>query len=70
MQRCPWRSSGRKSGSSATIRSIPTLRQWKSDLDLAGIRDESVVKELPEDEQKACLDFWAEVDQLLKPASP
>ncbi len=42
------------------------LRQWKDDTDLAGIRDEALVKGLPEGEQKDCRALWAEVDALLK----
>jgi tetratricopeptide (TPR) repeat protein len=42
-----------------------TLRYWKEDRDLSGIRDEAALKALPEDEQKACRVLWAEVDALL-----
>jgi hypothetical protein len=42
-----------------------TLRHWKVDSDLAGIRDETALKALSEDEQKACRALWAEVDALL-----
>jgi hypothetical protein len=41
------------------------LRRWKIDLYLAGLRDESALAKLPEDEQKACRALWAEVDALL-----
>jgi tetratricopeptide (TPR) repeat protein len=41
------------------------LRHWKADTDLAGIRDETVIKTLSNDEQKACRALWAEVDTLL-----
>jgi eukaryotic-like serine/threonine-protein kinase len=42
------------------------LRHWKSDPDLAGIRDEPAVKALTEAEQVACRTLWTEVDELLK----
>src|SRR5262249_34049570 len=45
-----------------------TLRHWKADSDLAGIRDETATKALPEDERKACGALWAEVDELLTKA--
>jgi serine/threonine-protein kinase len=44
------------------------LQFWKVDRDLAGIRDETALKALPEDEQKACRTLWAEVDALLAKA--
>jgi serine/threonine-protein kinase len=47
-----------------------TLRHWKSDPDLAGIRDDVALKALPDDEQKACRALWAEVDKVLKMATP
>jgi Flp pilus assembly protein TadD len=43
-----------------------TLREWKSQADLAGIRDDTAVNRLAEDEQKACRVLWAEVDTLLR----
>jgi tetratricopeptide (TPR) repeat protein len=43
-----------------------TLRDWKSDPELAGIRDVLGVKSLPEDDQKACRALWADVDALLR----
>jgi hypothetical protein len=44
------------------------LQHWKADADLAGIRDETAIKSLPEAEQKACREMWAEVDALLAQA--
>ena len=41
------------------------LDHWKSDPDLAGIRNEAAVKSLPDDEQRACRALWAEVDRIL-----
>src|SRR5262249_55221268 len=40
------------------------LQHWKADIDLAGIRDETAIKALPDDEQKACRALWAKVDEL------
>jgi hypothetical protein len=45
-----------------------SLQRWKADTDLAGIRDETAIKALPDDEQKACRALWAEVDALLAKA--
>jgi len=44
------------------------LQHWKVDTDLAGIREESTLAKLPEDERKACRALWAEVEVLLKKA--
>jgi hypothetical protein len=45
-----------------------TLQHWKTDTDLAGIRDPDDLAKLPEAEQKACRALWAEVDALLTKA--
>jgi tetratricopeptide (TPR) repeat protein len=45
-----------------------SLRHWKVDSDLAGIRDATALKALPVDEQRACRALWAEVDELLAKA--
>jgi serine/threonine-protein kinase len=45
-----------------------TLQHWKTDTDLAGLRDATALKRLPEAEQKACGALWAEVDGLLAKA--
>jgi hypothetical protein len=47
---------------------VQTLEHWKSDTDLAGIRDAVALCKLPADEQKACRELWAEVDVLLAKA--
>jgi serine/threonine-protein kinase len=44
------------------------LQHWKADTDLAGIREETALQTLPEDERKACRALWAEVDALLAKA--
>ena len=46
-----------------------TLRHWKADPDLVGIRDEESLKSLGEDDHAACRALCAEVDQLLKPGA-
>jgi tetratricopeptide (TPR) repeat protein len=47
---------------------LQKLQHWKADTDLAGIRDETAIKALPDDEQKACRTLWAEVDAVLAKA--
>jgi serine/threonine-protein kinase len=42
-----------------------TLRHWKADADLAGLRDPAAIAALPPDEQAACRALWSEVDALL-----
>ena len=46
-----------------------TLR-WKTDPDLASIRDSEALKKLPEDEQKPWRTLWAAVETLLNPDDP
>jgi serine/threonine-protein kinase len=41
------------------------LLHWKSDPDLAGIRDATAIAALPADQQAACRALWSEVDALL-----
>jgi hypothetical protein len=42
-----------------------TLQHWKTDADLAGIRDEKEIAKLPEDERGAFRQLWNDVDGLL-----
>ena len=42
-----------------------TLEHWTDDLDLAGLRDQSALAEIPAPEQNACRALWAQVDALL-----
>jgi tetratricopeptide (TPR) repeat protein len=41
------------------------LQHWKADSALGGIRDETAIRALPDDEERACKALWAEVDALL-----
>jgi serine/threonine-protein kinase len=50
-------------------RVAPTLKHWKVDTDLAGIRDPKSLSKLPEAEQKSWRTLWADVDALLTRAS-
>jgi hypothetical protein len=45
-------------------RIAPTMKHWKEDADLAGIRDEMALSKLPEDERAALKMLWNDVDQL------
>jgi tetratricopeptide (TPR) repeat protein len=45
-----------------------TLLLWQQHLDLAGVRDEKALITLPQAEQKAWRQFWADVNALLKKA--
>jgi tetratricopeptide (TPR) repeat protein len=44
----------------------PTLRHWKEDSDLAGVRDGDALAKLPADERRAWEALWKDVDALLK----
>ncbi len=59
-----WTKQSQSASPEAKSRVSKTLEGWKTDTDLAGIRDETALKALPEDEQKACRALWAEVDAL------
>jgi tetratricopeptide (TPR) repeat protein len=41
------------------------LRRWKSDPDLASVRDRNAIEKLPADEQRAWEALWKDVDALL-----
>ena len=45
------------------------LERWRKDADLAGIRDQTELVKLPEDERKGWHALWADVDTLLKKAN-
>jgi serine/threonine protein kinase/Flp pilus assembly protein TadD len=53
----------------ARARAVQSLRHWKADTDLAGLRDEAELAKLPEADREACRALWAEVDALLRRAS-
>ena len=42
-----------------------TLKHWKEDADLAGIRDDAALAKLPQEERAACKQLWGDVDRLL-----
>ena len=44
------------------------LKHWKEDTDLAGIRDNAALSELPQEERAACQKLWSAVDRLLTKA--
>ena len=47
----------------------PTLKHWKADADLAGVRDEKELAKLPDEERGAFKQLWNDVDQLLTKAA-
>ena len=50
---------------------VKTLQHWKTDADLAGVRDADALAKLPEPERAEWLTLWADVDALLaKVAKP
>jgi hypothetical protein len=59
----------RESGPPQARESISrTLQHWKTDPDLAGLREPAALAKLPEAEQRAGRALWAEVDALLAKA--
>ena len=55
---------GGKSEPRARLRQV--LSHWQSDTDLSGLREEAALVKLPEAEQKACRQLWADVKKLLE----
>jgi tetratricopeptide (TPR) repeat protein/tRNA A-37 threonylcarbamoyl transferase component Bud32 len=49
---------------------LQTLRHWRKDPDLAGVRDQEALAKLPEAERKEWAKFWAEAAALLKKTGP
>jgi len=47
---------------------VQTLQPWRTDSDLAGIRDPGALARRPAEEQEAWRTLWADVDALLKKA--
>lgn len=45
------------------------LLQWRSDPDLASLREPAHLDKLPADERKDCVAMWTEVEQVLKRAT-
>src|SRR5262249_45826491 len=45
-----------------------TLQHWKADPDLAGLRDQANLDQLPGPERAACLALWPKVDATLRQA--
>jgi eukaryotic-like serine/threonine-protein kinase len=63
--RIRWIDAAEHSISSGAIRS--TVESWKSDPNLAGIRDEPRLANWPASEQEACRALWPEVERFLAP---
>src|ERR1700722_17128129 len=55
--------SGRQPGGAEQVRR--TLRHWKTDIDLSGVRDPASIRILPESEQVSYLNLWAHIDAIL-----
>jgi tetratricopeptide (TPR) repeat protein/tRNA A-37 threonylcarbamoyl transferase component Bud32 len=49
---------------------LETVNQWKTDADLAGVRDKDALAKLPEDECKQWQKLWTDVDALLRRGVP
>jgi serine/threonine protein kinase/tetratricopeptide (TPR) repeat protein len=48
-------------------RLVTRLRQWKTDADLASLRDPDEVGKLPDDERASLKGLWSDLDAALKP---
>jgi serine/threonine-protein kinase len=63
-----WKKQAEKGTVQARAAVQKTLRHWRNDTDLAGLRNKEALAKLPADEQKACTQLWADVATLLKKA--
>jgi serine/threonine protein kinase/Flp pilus assembly protein TadD len=59
---------GREPKQSGTV--AITMQHWKSDADLAGLRDQDCLAKLSESERLTCQKFWADVDALVARVKP
>jgi tetratricopeptide (TPR) repeat protein len=60
-----------RSGDAKVVQAVQgTLRHWREDSDLAGVRDAGALDQLPEAERAEWRKLWADVDALLQKASP
>jgi hypothetical protein len=54
-------------GDDKGVQAVPgTLRHWREDPDLAGVRDADALDKLPEGERGEWRKLWADVDALLQ----
>jgi tetratricopeptide (TPR) repeat protein/serine/threonine protein kinase len=54
-----------KASPTTNARARQTLQHWQRDPDLAGVREEKLLRALPEAEQQGWRQFWAEVSTLV-----
>ena len=54
-----------RNGQASERQVLDRLEPWKTDKDLAGLREPGARHLLPRSEQNACRELWAEVDRLL-----
>jgi eukaryotic-like serine/threonine-protein kinase len=50
-------------------RQVEVLEEWKTDPNLAGVRDSNRLTKLPEEERRRFIDLWSHVDIVLKSAT-
>ena len=64
-----WKSQLDASSTASEMALIAVLNHWKTDSDLASLRDQLQLEKLDDGEQQACRSLWNEVEELLKVAS-
>jgi tetratricopeptide (TPR) repeat protein len=62
-----WTTLIQKSAPQARLEMRITLRHWRGNADLAGVRDPAALARLPEEERRAWQKLWADVEALLMP---
>jgi serine/threonine protein kinase/formylglycine-generating enzyme required for sulfatase activity/tetratricopeptide (TPR) repeat protein len=66
----PWSLADSDSKEEARVSLMVALWQWQQDGDLAGIRDQAALANLPSEEQKAFTHFWADIGKAAEAAAP
>ena len=61
-----WSRSLEKDTPQARLEVQRTLAHWRSDTDLASLREPAALAKLPDEERRAWQKLWADVDALLK----
>jgi tetratricopeptide (TPR) repeat protein len=60
------RQRGSTGAASSGLSVLRSLRQWQTDPDLAAVRDEALVHELPSADQRDWREFWSAVERVLQ----
>jgi hypothetical protein len=63
-----WTARLRGAGPQDVREALTSLESWRTDADLAGLREQAELAKLPAAERDACLKLWADVARLIEEA--